>query len=111
MDINSLIKSVDSIEQFLLYAEVCGKPINLAPFGEPQLGPRGLYPNINAASTRANSDDKEVDGRTRLHHILQLLSLADGQHDLFYIAEKCQCSIDELKLVVELLEQHQLMSY
>ncbi|WP_019530910.1 DUF4910 domain-containing protein [Dasania marina] len=111
MDINSLIKSVDSIEQFLLYAEVCGKPINLAPYGEPQLGPRGLYPNVNAASTRANSDDKEVDGRTRLHHILQLLSLADGQHDLFYIAEKCQCSIDELKLVVELLEQHQLMSY
>lgn len=111
MTIESLIESAASTEKFLQYGELCGKPINQSPFGEPQLGPRGLYPNMNADSTRNHSADKTVDGRTQLDRILMSLNKADGDNDLFSIAEACQCSVDELIPIILKLENEGLISY
>ncbi len=112
MGISSLIESADSIEQFLWQAEISGRPVNLAPFGEPQLGSRGLYPSINSNETRSNwSSDCQVDGRTQLSRMLRLLNLADGKHDLFQIAQACDCSIGELRPTIDLLEDHGLIGY
>jgi aminopeptidase-like protein len=51
---------------------------NLDPYGEPQLGRRGLY-----ASTGGGGE-----GRERQLALLWVLNLADGEHDLLAIAER-----------------------
>ncbi|GHF31025.1 aminopeptidase [Kordiimonas sediminis] len=111
MSIDQLVKSVDTIESLLLYGEVADCPVNLLPFGEPQLGKRGLYPNMNNASSREKSDDTRVDGRTELNRRLKLLNMADGKTDLFEIAEAADCQIDDLIAEVERLEEAGMIAY
>ena len=109
--IGSLIESADTIEQILRYAEVCGKPINMFPFGEPQLGRRDLYPNVNSNTTRKSSNDSKSDERIFLNRILCLLNWADGERNLIEIAQKAGCSVDELVPVLEILEKEGLIKY
>lgn len=111
MNLPNLIESVDSIERLLQYGEVCGNPVNLAPFGEPQLGKRNLYPNMNAGSTRTHSGDDVMDGRAQLNCIMTTLNLADGQHSLFDIAQACGCAIDRLIPIINRLEDEGLIAY
>jgi aminopeptidase-like protein len=47
-----------------------------APYGEPQLGRRGLYPGL---STKAPLDVKAT---------MWVVNFADGEHDLLAIAER-----------------------
>jgi aminopeptidase-like protein len=72
--------------------------INTCPYGEPQLGKRGLYADINA---QGMSNELEK----RMH----LLSYADGNHDLIDIAEMMDVSIFEFRSNVELLLQSGLL--
>lgn len=111
MGIANLVDSANTIDRFLQYAEVCGRPVNLQPFGEPQLGRRDLYPNMNSNETKEFSADEFVDGRERLRRILTILNLADGETDFFDIAEACGCSVDELLPVLEMLEDEKLIAF
>ena len=65
---------------------------------EPQLGKRGLYPNI---STR--------DSAAKVRQMMNLLAYTDGTRDLLAIAEKLACSIFELIPLAELLHSHGLL--
>jgi aminopeptidase-like protein len=58
---------------------------NLLPFGEPQLGRRGLYPTLGTA-----------DQSERVAPMMWLLNLSDGRHDLLAIAERSGLAIDRL---------------
>ena len=111
MGIDKIIESIETIEQILKYAEVCGNPINLSPFGEPQLGKRDLYPNMNSNKTKNLSSDKFVDGRTQLNRILSILNLSDGDTDFMEIAEKTNCTVDELLPTLIKLEEKKLIKY
>ena len=111
MGIDHLVESIDNIEQILKYVEVCGNPVNLSPFGEPQLGKRHLYPNMNSNNTRKNSTDKYVDGRTQLNRMLLMLNMADGKNSLIDIAREADCSVDEILPTLTKLEEHNLISY
>jgi aminopeptidase-like protein len=77
-------------ESFLLYQsmiEVLERhchPVTCV-LGEPQLGRRGLYPSLSKKGSSAGS---------RLS--LDLLSLADGEHSLLDIAERCGTHVREL---------------
>jgi aminopeptidase-like protein len=55
---------------------------NLAPYGEPQLGRRGLYREISAGAPR----DDEIPQRARLW----VLNQSDGSHSLVDIAERAR---------------------
>lgn len=96
MTIESLIESIDSIENFLQELDQVGNWINLAPYGEPQLGRRGLYPNLNAASTWQASSDDEFDSRVVLERLLYVLSYSDDHHDLIDISRRCGCTVRDL---------------
>ena len=109
MTIEALVASIDTIESYLRELDLAFPWINQAPFGEPQLGRRGLYPNINSAATWAASSDEIFDGRRILERILTLLSYGDGVHDLVAIAEKCGCSVRELLPLVRRLEDGGLL--
>lgn len=111
MKIESVIESVETVEQILKYIEISGNPINMQPFGEPQLGKRDLYPNMNSNKTRKNSEDKYVDGRTQLNRILLMLNMADGENSLIDIANAAGCSVDDLLPILFKLEENELIKY
>jgi winged helix-turn-helix/Domain of unknown function (DUF4910) len=78
------IISSASLEQSLLAVlglihtiELHGTYVNLAPYGEPQLGKRGLYPNVRGPAA----------GREQLA-ILWVLNQSDGKHSLLEIADR-----------------------
>ncbi|MFT2014355.1 DUF4910 domain-containing protein [Streptomyces sp. 796.1] len=52
--------------------------VNLSPYGEPQLGRRGLYDSLGGRS----------DAKQAQMAMLWVLSLADGEHDLLEVAER-----------------------
>jgi aminopeptidase-like protein len=58
---------------------------NRYPFGEPQLGRRGLYPTLGTA-----------DQRSKVETLLWVLNLSDGHHDLLSIAERSGLPLDSL---------------
>jgi aminopeptidase-like protein len=67
--------------------------LNIAGFGEPQLGKRNLYPDLGTKNQKSDS----------LKKILYILNYSDGSYSLLDIAEKLQCSILDLKNEVETL--------
>ena len=84
-------------------ADSCNNDIvyqNLAPFGEPQLGRRGLYSALGA-----NTDP----GKLQMS-LLWLLNQSDGQTSLSTIAGKSGISMQELDEAARLLQQHQLLT-
>jgi aminopeptidase-like protein len=66
---------------------------------EPQLGPRGLYPNLG------DRTHQEAD----LHERMALLAYADGQTDLIDIAERNGTTVPRLAPHVQVLMDHGLL--
>ena len=81
----ALQRSIDAYEATCVALERNLIFRNLLPYGEPQLGRRGLYPSLGAVDQGKNMDA-----------MLWLLNLADGQHDLLSIAERSGLSIEKL---------------
>ena len=111
MGVDRLVETVDTLERVLKLMDINGRPVNQSPFGEPQLGKRGLYPNMNSAATRELSDDVTEDGRTRLNRILTVLNMADGHTDTAQMADACGCSLAALAPTIELLEAQGLLRF
>lgn len=111
MGIDTVVETVDALENALKLLDISGKPVNQVPYGEPQLGKRGLYPNMNSAATRKQSDDALVDGRTQLNRILTVLNMADGYTDTAEMADACSCSLDALRPTIEKLESTGLIRF
>jgi aminopeptidase-like protein len=72
---------------------------NLAPFGEPQLGRRGLY-----HSTGGTSPEAEINAR------LWVLNMSDGQHSLLDIAERSGLPFAILNDAAGLLSRNGLLA-
>lgn len=111
MDIDQIIKSVNQLESFLKLSEISGKAVNQSPYGEPQLGKRGLYPNLNSENTRKTSNDCTHDSRWQLNAILTTLSMSDGGATMIDIAAKCNVSLSDLEPVILLLENNGLIKF
>jgi aminopeptidase-like protein len=73
--------------------------MNLNPKCEPQLGKRGLYKAISG----------QADNKSREMAMLWLLNMSDGKHSLLDIAQKSSISIEMLKSVADILQQHELL--
>jgi aminopeptidase-like protein len=72
---------------------------NLEPYGEPQLGKRGLYRAIGGT------------GLPGLQFaMLWLLSMSDGRHSLLDIAERSGVAFSDLHAAAKLLAEHRLLS-
>jgi aminopeptidase-like protein len=77
----TLIDSLRRVDRILSLAEADYYPVNTEPFGEPQLGRRGLYRDVGGACEKAG---QKFDQLT----LLWVLNLADGRHSLLDIAER-----------------------
>jgi len=63
--------------------------VSTHPFGEPQLGRRGLYPTVGGAVEPG------------VHALLWVLNLSDGHHDLLAIADRSGLPLSELHAAAE----------
>ncbi|UPW83780.1 DUF4910 domain-containing protein [Lysinibacillus sp. Ag94] len=109
MTIEALLDSVNEIEQILQLQELDGYYINKKPFGEPKLGKYDLYPDINAPGTWGSSSSKKIDNRQQLNQVLTLLSYSDGKHRLSDVAKTLNYSLEDYKISIDVLKEHQLL--
>ncbi len=86
------MKTVQAIEANHTY-------LNTKPYGEPQLGSRGLYPTL--------ANVRERDKQLKL--TMYILNFSDGEHDLCAIAEKAGAPIWELYPIAEKLRERDLL--
>lgn len=85
MSFKGMADVVEAYEKIALSIESNRYFVNQCPFGEPQLGPRGLF--------------RAISGKQRQQEELALwwlLNYADGDHDLFDISELSGLSVDIL---------------
>jgi aminopeptidase-like protein len=111
MDIDQIIKSIDQVEELLIKSEYVGKPTNLSPFGEPQLGKRNLYPNIYSPNNWLKSNDLCLDGRKTLNTMLTILNMSDGHTTLLEMMDKIELTFEEVMTVIDKLESENLIKY
>jgi aminopeptidase-like protein len=94
-------------DSFLTYARVLDLlDTNVAyertnPWGEPQLGRRGLYPKVSAGIDTGG----DIDPRP----MLWVLNLADGAHTLLEMAERSGFAYTRLRAAALRLEEHGLL--
>jgi aminopeptidase-like protein len=60
--------------------------VNLSPYGEPQLGKRGLYDSLGGRS----------DAKQAQLAMLWVLNLSDGEHSLLDVAERADLPFDSV---------------
>ena len=73
--------------------------VNHMPHCEPQLGKRGLYPNLGS----------DTSTRLRVGAMMWTLNLADGKHDLIDIIRRSGQPYSEILEVVKTLTEHGLL--
>ncbi len=93
-----LAESFGVLEQLLALLDANRRYRNLAPYGEPQLGRRGLYDALGGKDIA----DLQL-------AMLWMLNLSDGDHSLLEIAERSKIEFTTLRTAAELLERHGLL--
>jgi aminopeptidase-like protein len=73
--------------------------VNTAPYGEPQLGRRGLYAAIGG----------DKDSYAKSMAMLWLLNLSDGDHSLEDVAERASAPLGVIEEAAKLLEDAGLL--
>jgi aminopeptidase-like protein len=73
--------------------------VNQSPYGEPQLGRRGLY--------RALGGTEIPDGQLAM---LWVLNLSDGTHSLMDIAERAGMPFSTIVATADILREHRLLT-
>jgi len=97
----SLNDSLLAYQELVYRLETNQRYKSLAPYGEPQLGRRGLYSNLGA----------EVDQAETKRAILWTLNLSDGQNDLLAIAERSGLAYRSIEQAARLLEEKGLIGW
>jgi aminopeptidase-like protein len=91
--------ALSALEEILAVLEGDGRWRNLAPYGEPQLGRRGLYDAIGGQ--REQGDLKMA--------LLWVLNLSDGEHSLLDIAERAGLRFEVVARAAHLLRDADLL--
>jgi aminopeptidase-like protein len=109
MTLAAVESTIDELERLFGQLELAGVYRNRSPFGEPQLGRRDLYPNVNSHQTREDSSDVTTDRRAFLNRILWALNGSDGRTRMLDIAKRAGCGIDAFEDTVLCLEREGLL--
>jgi aminopeptidase-like protein len=66
---------------------------------EPQLGMRGLYPNLSIRDSYGYD----------VQNLVNVISYLDGNHTISEVAVKCRIEISEVHNILELLSKQELI--
>jgi aminopeptidase-like protein len=91
----ALSESVEMYFNIVLNLELNDTYINQIPYGEPQLGKRGLY--------------TENFSRDEIMKMMYILQYSDGTNDLIDIAERIKINVSNLKETLEILKENNLI--
>ena len=94
-----LVESLDVLQGVVDVLEGNGAFRNLSPYGEPQLGRRGLYDAIGGTN---------IPGLQLA--MLWVLNLSDGEHTLLDIAEHAKLDFHVVRKAADLLEERALLA-
>jgi len=92
----ALVSSLRTALAIVDVVETNARYLNLSPYGEPQLGRRGLYQSV-------------PDGTNPEAALLWVLNLSDGSHDLLEIAERSGLPFEAVRQAAATLEGHDLL--
>lgn len=84
---DALLASLQLVQELLAVLDANRRYRNRSPYGEPQLGRRGLYQNVGGGT----------DGAVWQLALLWVLNLSDGQHSLLDIAERAGLSFEQVQ--------------
>jgi aminopeptidase-like protein len=99
IDFESMHETVTVYEEILAAIDSNGTFHNTLPLGEPQLGRRGLYPEVGGLRSALETDA-----------IMWLLSFSDGEHDLLDIAHRSSIPVSVLSRAVDDLARAGLLT-
>ncbi len=109
MNLNSIEESINRIDKLLDDFEELFPYERTNPYGEPQLGKRNLYANINSSQTWNTSTDNIIDSREFRDGMLWILSMSDGSNDLNDISTSSGIQKSVLKEIASKLMHHELI--
>lgn len=95
-----LQESYDLLSDVLSALEANRTYRNLQPYGEPQLGRRGLYRSVGGA----------VDSKSVEMAFLWVLNLSDGTNDLLAIATRSGLPFSTIRAAADALREHDLLA-
>jgi aminopeptidase-like protein len=90
--------SLDVLAAIVGVVDADRRLLNTEPYGEPQLGRRGLYGAVGGQNL--------PDGQLAM---LWVLNLSDGEHSLLDIAERAGLPFETVRATAGLLEEHGLL--
>lgn len=99
IDPASLGESVRACRAIVDVLETDRTCLNLSPYGEPQLGRRGLYRGAGGAVARPENECA----------LLWVLNLSDGSHTLLDIAARSGLTYDAVRCAADRLEEVRLL--
>ena len=102
MKISQVIKSVNTLEKILKINDNIFPLKRFMPYCELQLGKRNLFPNINSHKYTNYSSDNLIDSRKSLNILLNILSYADGKHDILDIANITKYSLSKIVDILQI---------
>jgi aminopeptidase-like protein len=94
-----LAESAQVLSQIVGVIEGDRRYRNLQPYGEPQLGKRGLYRAMGGTSI----PDLQF-------AMLWVLNLSDGEHSLLDVAERSGLRFESIRAAADLLREHALLA-
>lgn len=95
---SGMSRSLEAYLRVVQTLEMNCRPRRTNPYGEPQLGKRGLYSKL----VMPNVEDY-------IAKLLNILCFADGEHDLIDIANRLNCPVWELRQPLEKLVEADLI--
>jgi aminopeptidase-like protein len=96
---DAMVDTLDTVWEIFGVLERNRCYINLSPYGEPQLGSRGLYDSLGG-----RSDTKQAQLA-----MLWVLNLSDGEHNLVQIAKRASLPFDAISLAADCLHSAGLL--
>ena len=103
------------LESFRLYCDVASiLDLNrcyrsTAPYGEPQLSRRKLYPPIGGGLNQKDNTENSPNLENEIDVITWLLFTADGKQDLLSVAKRSNIEFSKLQIVAEKLTKDGLL--
>lgn len=89
----SLVDTLEVCQEAVAILDRNRSYVNLSPYGEPQLGKRGLYESLGG---RSDAKDAQL-------AMLWVLNLSDGNHDLLAIADRARLPFSSVAAAADAL--------
>ena len=102
MRVEQLSKSIDFIEKILRINDCIFPFRKYEPFCELQLGKRNLFKNIDFEMNKKKSSYHSLENSKQSNILLNILSYADGNHDIIDLANLTKINIEEFLKILNI---------